>query len=172
MKEVYIKPCMITESFMPNQAVSTCTVEGGISWTFDCMAGNQVDTHTVIAANGSISTDIGACDTKVGYAKSITTAYDFQGSRNHTNHNKSIATWGNGKVSGSGEYSGSYYSVTYKGAEGILYADADGKGSFSTAPWGMTTIDGVVGVAHSNKGGKMHHMVAPVVDSRTINASW
>lgn len=154
MKGKYSRPVLYVENFAANQAVSTCTVEGGIEYTFDCMRGPDIDTGRVIAdaiASG--------CNTKIGYASGISTARDYYNSNSHSNNNSSRATWTNGS---------GYLQVTYSGAQGILYTDSDGWGNFSSQEWSQA--DGYV--MHSRNQGGMHHMVAPVVDSRSVNASW
>lgn len=155
LKKAYVRPVMGVELFMANAAVSTCTVEGGISYNFDCMYGPNVDTATVI--NDTIAT---GCNTKIGYADGISTARDYSSRGSHSNNNPDRATW-----SGDGRGS-AYLEVTYSGAEGILYTD----GSSNTDATVWSIEDGYV--KHSRDRGGTHHMVAPVVDSRSVNASW
>lgn len=166
MKREYKSPIMYVEVFTVNSAVSTCTAQGGINWTFDCMKGPNIDRGTVVAdalASG--------CDTKVGYAAGITTAYSFYG-KSHSDNNSSRATWGKGNYENAADknYSGNYISVSYTGAEGLLYADASDWGQYTINNWSTTKVPGVV--AHSKAEGLRHHMVAPVIDSTTVNASW
>lgn len=158
MKSVYERPLMHVEMFVANNAVSTCTVEGGIDYTFDCMMGPDVDTGTVIAdaiASG--------CRNKIGYAQGKSTARDYSSRGSHSNNNSSRATWS--QVNGGRGQSG-YLEVTYSGAEGILYTD--GNANTDSQVWSVEDSY----VKHSTNEGGMHHMVAPVVDARSVNASW
>lgn len=152
MKRKFERPVMSIELFVANQAVSACTVEGGIDYKFDCMFGPEVDTGNVI--NDAIAS---GCNRQIGYADGISTARDYSSGGNHSDNNSSRATW----TRGSG-----YLQVTYSGAEGILYTD----GSARTDEQVWSVESGYV--KHSSSRGGTHHMVAPVVDSTTINASW
>lgn len=152
MKKEYTMPVMYLEQFVANTAVSTCTVEGGINYTFDCMMGPNVDLDVVI--NDTIAT---GCNRKIGYAPGIDTARDYSSRGSHSNNNPSRATWT--------KYN-NYLQVTYSGAEGLLYTD--GSANTDSKVWSVESGY----VKHSTSPGGMHHMVAPVVDSRTINASW
>lgn len=156
MKQVYETPKMFVENFMANTAVSTCTVEGGISYDFDCMYGPNIDTKNVISSQ--IPNVTASCRLSIGYAGGIVTARDYCKSRmGHSNNNASRATWSNGE---------GYLQVTYSGAEGLLYTD--GNSSTDASVWSVQFDY----VKHSSDRGGTHHMVAPVIDSRTINASW
>lgn len=160
MKRAYERPLMSVELFMANQGVaSSCTTEGGLEWKFDCMYGTDVDT-----LNNVVSDVLAAgCTTKVGYAGGITTARDYDIGFGHSNNNPSIAEWTNGSDNG-----GQYLQVTYSGAQGILYTDGDGNGNIDLSPWTVETVY----VKHSNQGGRMHHMVSPVIDTTSVSASW
>lgn len=177
MKKVYERPLMSVELFVANQAVSTCTVEGGIDWTFDCMIGPTTDSATCV--NVSVAS---GCTTQVGYAAGVQTARDYCLSNNGHSDN-SIGQWSDGS---GGSENGSYLQVFYSGAEGILYADSTGTGNsgggghgntgntstasnITTANWSVVAGEYVW---HSSTQGGNHHMVAPVMDSRSINASW
>ena len=158
MKAVYERPLMRVEMFTANQAVSTCTTQGGIDYTLDCMVGPKVDSARII--NDTIAS---GCSTKIGYASGISTARDYSSGGRHSDNNSSRATWTEVK----GE--NGYLQVVYSGAEGLLYTD--GNASTDSKVWKTDKIsDGYV--YHTASDGGMHHMVAPVVDSRTINASW
>lgn len=154
MKSVYERPLMHVEMFVANNAVSTCTVEGGIDYTFDCMRGPTTETKNVISSQ--IVGVSATCSLNIGYASGIYTARDYYNSKQHSNNN-SRATWSNGN---------GYLQVSYSGAEGILYTDGDANtdGRVWSVEQGY--------VKHSANGGGTHHMVAPVVDTRYINASW
>lgn len=152
VKNMYERPLMRIEMFVANNAVSTCTVEGGINYKFDCMYGPNVDTGYVI--NDTIAS---GCNTKIGYAAGYSTARDYSSRGNHSNNNSGRATWTKEK---------SYLQVTYSGTEGLLYTD--GSATTDSSVWSVE--DGYV--KHSSNKGGMHHMVAPVVDSRSVNASW
>lgn len=154
MKKEYTMPVMYVEQFVANTAVSTCTVEGGIEYPFDCMYGTEIDTRNVI--NDTIAS---GCSTKIGYAQGINTARDYAYGFGHSNNNPDRATW---------TYASdrSYLQVTYSGAEGILYTD--GNANTDSQVWSVESGY----VKHSTNRGGTHHMVAPVVDSRTVNASW
>lgn len=156
MKREYESPMMYVEEFVANAAVSTCTVEGGINYTFDCMKGPNVDTGTVI--NDTIAT---GCNRQIGYASGTTVARDYSSGGRHSNNNPGRATWTTG-----GSWGNSYLQVSYSGAEGILYTD--GNATTDSKVWSVEAGY----VKHSSSSGGTHHMVAPVVDSRTINASW
>lgn len=153
MKSVYERPLMRMEMFVANNAVSTCTVEGGIDYTFDCMFGPNVD----IGRNVINDTIASGCSTKIGYAAGVATARDYSSGGRHSDNNPSRATWTSG---------GGYLQVSYSGAEGLLYTD--GNTSTDSRVW---SVEGGY-VQHSSNRGGTHHMVAPVVDSRSINASW
>lgn len=102
----------------------------------------------------------------------IVTAWTFYYSYYHS-RNSSIAQWGSGTYDGNdSDYSGRYLSVTYTGAQGLLYADATGRGSFTTKQWSTTEIPGVVAHSKSGNRGYAHVMIAPVLDTRSVNASW
>lgn len=163
MGKVFKKPVMCVELFVANQAVSTCTIEKGVEWTFDCMAGNQTDKATVVADD--VPNISGSCTNKVGYASGITTARDYQGKSNHTTYNSTISTWSAGY-----DRNGSYFQVVYSGTEGILYADATGSGYMSPELWTVDSQNKCV--THNTNNGLMHHMVAPVISTSSINASW
>lgn len=153
MKLTYERPCVTIEAYVANQAIATCTVSGGITYTFDCMYGPQVDTFNCISK--SISD---GCNTDIGYAEGITTARDYSSRGRHSNNNPSMATWTTGS---------NYLQVTYSGkVDGLLYTDGS---IHNITCWSITT-DGIV--QHSSDSGGTHHMVAPVVDSYSINASW
>lgn len=162
MKRSYESPLMSIELFMANQAVSACTAEGGIDWTFDCMAGPNTDTTKVISTQ--IPGVTATCGLNIGYASGILTARDYDGSSNHSNNNRNLATWTTGKDDG--KRGDSYLQVKYSGGQGILFTD--GNASIDSNVW--TIEDGYV--KHAKKGGGMHHMVAPVMNTQTINASW
>lgn len=159
MKRSYESPLMSIELFMANQAVSTCTAEGGINWTFDCMAGPNTDTTKVISTQ--IPGVTATCSLNIGYAAGIRTARDYAGSRNHSNNNSSLATWTNTKE---------YIQVTYSGGEGILYTD--GNANTDKKVWSIVGSGSTGYVKHSTNDGGRHHMVAPVMNTQTINASW
>lgn len=168
MKREYSCPKLFVENFTPNAAVAACTSEGGIEWTFDCFRGPNTDNATVVASG--LTTD--GCNKAVGYAPGVNTAWTFYFRGNHSN-NSDIAEWGSGTYNGTdSNYSGRYLSVTYTGAQGLLYADATGNGSFTTNEWSTTKIPGVV--AHSKNGnrGYDHAMIAPVINTASVNASW
>lgn len=157
MRKNYEQPMMFVEEFMTNSAVSTCTVEGGIAYDFDCMFGPNVDTEYVIAdavASG--------CTNKIGYASGISVARDYSSGGRHSNNNSSRATWEKERDS-----NGSYLQVSYTGAEGIIYTDYC-NATKDAEVWSVESDY----VKHSSKSGGMHHMVAPVIDSRSVNASW
>ena len=163
MKRAYERPLMSAELFMANQAVSTCTVEGGIEWTFDCMAGPNTDTKNIIS--NMVPNVDATCGLNIGYAPGVLTARDYSSYRSrHSNNNKSsvTATWTNVREG----WSSSYLQVTYSGGEGLLYTD--GKASTDAAVW---SNEGAY-VKHSSRSGGMHHMVAPVINTQSINASW
>lgn len=156
MKKGFRKPIMNVELFVANQAVSTCTVSGGIDYDFDCMYGPTVDTRNVISS--SIPNVSGSCSLSIGYASGVSTARDYcKSNMNHSNNNSSRATWTS---------TNDYLQVTYSGVEGLLYTD--GNAQTDASVWSVQ--NGIV--THSKNSGGMHHMVAPVIDSRTINASW
>lgn len=168
MKREYSCPKLFVENFTPNAAVAACTSEGGIEWTFDCLRGPITDNHTVVASG--LTTD--GCDKAVGYAAGVDTAWTFYYSYYHS-RNSSIAQWGSGTYDGNdSDYSGRYLSVTYTGAQGLLYADATGHGTFTTNEWSTDKIPNVV--AHSKHGnrGYNHTMIAPVINTASVNASW
>lgn len=174
MKRSYERPLMSVELFMANQAVSTCTVQGGIEWTFDCMYGPNTDTTNVISTQ--IPNVSASCSLNIGYAGGVLTARDYSSQGNHSNNNSSLATWtssglnnggpggrpGGRPGGGSGE---SYLQVTYSGGEGLLYTD--GSSSYDSL-WSVGS--GIV--QHSSERGGTHHMVAPVINTQSINASW
>lgn len=155
VKNVYEKPLMRVEMFVANNnvAASSCTVVGGISYTFDCMVGPNVDAENVI--NDTIAS---GCSSKIGYADGLDTARDYssRGSR-HSDNNPTRANWSKGN---------GYLQVTYSGAEGILYTD----GSTQTDSQVWSVEDSYV--KHNGNSGGMHHMVAPVVDASTVSSSW
>lgn len=156
MKSVYERPLMRVEMFVANNAVSTCTVEGGINYTFDCMKGPNTDPGYVISSQmDNVSAN---CSLNIGYAPGINTARDYCNSGRHSNNNRNRATWTNGN---------GYLQVTYSGAEGILYTDGDP--DTDSQVWSV--VEGSH-VEHSKNDGGQHHMVAPVVDTRSVNASW
>ena len=161
MKRSYESPLMSIELFMANQAVSACTVEGGVDWTFDCMKDNGEIQRNVVSVQ--ISTE-GSCGLNVGYAPSIRTARDYDFGGTHSDHNPNIAQWGYGS-----DREGSYLQVTYTGAEGLLYGDERGQevllGAWSEDPSGAY-------IKHIKSGSGPHHLVAPVMNTQTINASW
>ncbi|MGN0405207.1 MAG: hypothetical protein ACI4F1_08300 [Bariatricus sp.] len=154
MKLEFEKPVMSVELFAANQAVSTCTVEGGISYDFDCMYGPEVDTKNVIS--NQIPEVTANCSLAIAYAGGISTARDYSSGGSHSN-NSSRASWTKER---------DYLQVSYSGAQGLLYTDGD----LNTDSSVWTVEDGYV--KHAKKRGGTHHMVAPVIDSRTINASW
>lgn len=162
MKRSYESPLMSIELFMANQAVSACTVEGGVDWTFDCMKDNGEIQLKVVSAQ--ISTE-GSCDLKVGYAPSIRTARDYDSNGTHSDHNSNIAQWGNGS-----DQDGSYLQVTYTGAEGLLYVDQVNKHTVTLDAWSVVPSGAYI--KHVNSGSGPHHLVAPVMNTLTINASW
>lgn len=155
MKRVFEKPVMNVELFVANQAVSTCTVEGSIDWTFDCMYGPNTDTKNVISTQ--IPNVEATCGLNIQYAGGVLTARDYSSRGNHSNNNSSLAKWT--KMS-------DYLQVTYSGGEGLLYTD--GNATTDANVWSVQ--DGYV--KHSSSKGGTHHMVAPVMNSQTINASW
>ncbi|MCR5665237.1 MAG: hypothetical protein K6G01_00275 [Eubacterium sp.] len=162
MKKTYVTPKMEIELFMPNQAVSTCTVNSSTSWAFDCMKGPNVDYASNIVAS-SLSND---CGTNVGYAAGKLTAKYRSGS-SHSNHNSSIASW-TSETTGSGWNKKKYLVVTYSSGDGLLYAEADNNGH-NTCAGNWTSKDNYIvneGASH------MHAMVAPVLNSTSVNASW
>lgn len=156
MKKNFERPIMNVELFAPNQAVSTCDAQGGIDYNFDCMYGPEVDTRNVISS--MIEGVTASCTTSIGYASGVNTAVDMSSKRNHSNNNPGRATW---------SLKNGYVSVTYSGAEGLLYTDNASKTNDEDV-WSVK--NGVL--EHSSARGGTHHMVAPVVDSRSINASW
>lgn len=155
MRKGFEKPVMSVELFVANRAVSTCTVEGGISYDFDCMYGPNVDTANVISAQ--ISGVDATCSLNIGYASGILTARDYSSKGNHSNNNPRRATWSNGS---------GYLQVSYSGGEGLLYTD--GNSNTDASVWSVESGY----VKHSSNRGGMHHMVAPVINTQTINASW
>lgn len=159
MKRSYESPLMSIELFMANQAVSTCTVEGDIKWTFDCMYGPDTDTTSVISTQ--IPNVEASCSVNIGYAGGILTARDYSSRGNHSNNNRSLAKW-------DWDRKGGYLQVTYSGGEGLLYTD--GNASTDSSVWSVNSTDGYV--IHSEDRGGMHHMVAPVMNTQTISASW
>lgn len=163
MKRTYERPLMSVELFMANQAVSTCTVEGSIDWTFDCMYGPNTDTASVISTQ--IPNVEASCSVNIGYAPGILQARDYSSRGNHSNNNSSLANWK--RVGGSRGSSG-YLQVIYSGGEGLLYTDGDATTDASV--WSIVASEGYV--KHSSDRGGMHHMVAPVMNTQTINASW
>ncbi|MGN0299318.1 MAG: hypothetical protein ACI4C1_09090 [Lachnospiraceae bacterium] len=172
MKKSYMMPVMKVEQFVANTAVSTCTVQGGINWTFDCMYGPEVDTANVISTQ--IPNVNATCGLNIGYAGGILTARDYSSQGSHSNNNSSLATWttsGLGNSGGPGGKPGggssdSYLQVVYSGGEGLLYTDGDATTDASV--WSVQTGY----VKHSSDRGGTHHMVAPVINTQTINASW
>lgn len=148
---------MSVELFSANQAVSTCTVEGGIEWTFDCMYGPNTDTRNVITNQLQIE---GSCKSNIGYAAGYTTARDYSSKGSHSS-NVSRAQWSYNEQE-------KYLQVEYFGGQGLFYADSDDWGGVSTDAWSME--NGYV--KHAKKGGLTHHMVAPVINTQTINANW
>lgn len=161
MKRSYERPMMHAELFMANQAVSTCTVQGDIKWTFDCMYGPDTDTKSVIS--NQIPNVSATCSLNIGYAGGIRTARDYNSRGNHSNNNSSMASWS--YVKGDRNNPG-YLQVTYSGGEGLLYTD--GNATTDASVWSVESDY----VKHSSSNGGMHHMVAPVINSQTINASW
>ena len=162
MKRSYESPLMSIELFMANQAVSACTVEGGVEWTFDCMKDNGEIQRNVVSVQ--ISTE-GSCGLNVGYAPSIRTARDYDSNGTHSNHNPNIATWGSDS-----DREGSYLQVTYTGAEGLLYGDQQNQQAVTLDAWSYGSSGAYV--KHVKKGSGPHHLVAPVMNTQTINASW
>ncbi len=158
MRNIYERPLMRVEMFVANNAVSTCTVEGGVNYTFDCMVGPNTDPGYVI--NDTIAS---GCNTKIGYAPGYSVARDYSSGGSHSNNNSGRATWTTVR-----ENRNSYLQVTYSGAEGLLYTD--GNSTTDSQVWSVNKEGGYV--QHSSNSGEMHHMIAPVVDSRSINASW
>lgn len=154
MRNIYERPLMRVEMFVANNAVSTCTVEGGFEYPFDCMFGTEIDKKQVV--NDIIAS---GCGTNIGYAQGYDTARDYAYGFGHSNNNPSRATW---------TYSSdrSYLQVTYSGAKGLLYTDGDA--NIDKQVWSQESGY----VKHSKAGGGTHHMVAPVVDTASINASW
>lgn len=165
MKRSYERPLVSVELFMANQAVSTCTVEGSINWTFDCMYGPKTDTANVIS--NQIPGVTGSCKLNIGYAAGILTARDYSSRGNHSNNNPSLAQWN--YVRGSWGSDG-YLQVTYSGGEGLLYTD--GSPNTDVNVWSVEGSGSSGYVKHSSSRGGMHHMVAPVLNTQTINASW
>lgn len=173
MKLEFQKPVMNVELFVANQAVSTCTVEGGIEWIFDCMFGPETDPKNVISTQ--IPNVSANCSLNIGYAGGILTARDYSSSGKHSDNNPSLSTWtsvglGNGGSGGHGPGSGSsedsYLQVTYSGGEGLLYTD--GSATTDASVWSPQDTY----VKHSKSQGGIHHMVAPVINTSSINASW
>ena len=162
MKRSYESPLMSIELFMANQAVSACTVEGGVDWTFDCMKDNGEIQLNVVSVQ--ISTE-GACGLNVGYAQSINTARDYYSNGTHSDHNPNIAKWGYGS-----DQDGSYLQVTYTGAEGLLYGDQENQHSVTLKAWSVVPSGAYI--KHVKSGSGSHHLVAPVMNTQTINASW
>lgn len=157
MKLEFQKPVMNVELFVANQAVSTCTVKGGIEWTFDCMFGPNVDTANVISSQ--IPDVDASCSKSIGYAGGITTARDYSKDRvGHSDNNSKISSWSKGD---------GYIQVSYTGAEGLLYTDNNKRVTDSNV-WKVDTGY----IYHTSSRGGQHHMVAPVIDGRSINASW
>lgn len=109
---------MSVELFSANQAVSTCTVEGDIKWTFDCMYGPNVDTKNVISTQ--IPNVEASCSLNIGYAGGVLTARDYSSGGSHSNNNSSIASWT--RFWGDRNNPG-YLQVTYSGGQGLLFTD-------------------------------------------------
>lgn len=164
MKRSYERPLVSVELFMANQAVSTCTVEGSIDWTFDCMYGPNTDTKNVISTQ--IPGVTASCSLNIGYAAGILTARDYSSRGSHSNNNRSLAQWN--YVRGSWCSDG-YLQVTYSGGEGLLYTDGD---ATVDSVWSVEGSGSTGYVKHSSRRGGTHHMVAPVLNTQTINASW
>lgn len=158
MKKGFEKPVMRVELFVENQAVSTCTVQGGISYDFDYMYGPNVDTANVISTQ--IPNVEASCQLAIGYAGGILTARDYSSSGSHSNNNPSRATWSNGA---------GYLQVSYSGAQGLLYTD--GNATTDGKVWSVVSSEGGY-VKRSNQQGGIHHMVPPIINTQTINASW
>ncbi|SDB12213.1 hypothetical protein [Eubacterium oxidoreducens] len=158
MKKTYMTPQMEIELFVPNQAVSTCTVDKNTSWAFDCMKGPNVD----YASNIINSTIASNCGTQVGYAGGVLTA-KYRGGSSHSNHNSSMATW-------TSEQSGSkrYLVVNYSSGDGLLYAESDNNGrNTSKGNWSVKS-NYIVNEGAS----RMHAMVAPVISTTSVSSSW
>lgn len=161
MKRSYESPLMSIELFMANQAVSACTVQGGVDWTFDCMKDKGEIRHNVVSTQISIE---GTCGLNVGYAQSKNTARDYDFGGTHSDHNKNIAKWVYVR-----DQEPQYLQVTYTGAEGLLYGDEHGQ-LVSLDAWKNDLSRAYI--EHTEIGSGPHHLVAPVMNTQTISASW
>lgn len=161
MKRNYEQPMMYAEAFVPNEAVSACTVNSEFKYTFDCMRGKDVDSLTG-AINSSIAS---GCSYQIGYQSGCSAArnYDFDGKPGHSNNNASsvTATWTSND---------SYIQVVYSGSniDGLLYANSDS--SRRTNNWSYS--GGYMVHSDANGDDGKHVMVAPVVNAQSVNASW
>lgn len=158
MRECYEKPMMYMEAFVPNEAVSACTVNSEFKYTFDCMRGPNVDKMTGVI-NNTIAT---GCSTQVGYASGYTKARNYNMQAGHSNNNATsvASTWITTSL---------YVQVTYTGnnIDGLLYMSGDSR-SVNTNHW----EDKEGYWSHTNNNDGQHVMIAPVVNVTSINASW
>ena len=160
MKKAYMIPCMQIEEFAANQAVSSCSVTEGFTYTFDCLDGPNADqVKNAIAVNLADN-----CTNNIGYLPGGNTGIwtNASGGRGSEN-NPTIGYY---------THSGRTNKVTYTASnlDGILYCVSNSKTSYATGTWDTTSVEKTVQC--TNKGRYTHVGVAPVLDAANVKSSW
>lgn len=89
MKRDYIRPQVLVEEFVPNQAIaSACSSQTSV--VFDCMRGSDTDTAIVLSENSAIGAT--NCGVNAGYAERATKAVNMTPGGGYSTNSSSL-TW-------------------------------------------------------------------------------
>ena len=160
MKRDYIRPQVLVEEFVPNQAIAAaCT--SATSIVFDCMKGEDTDTAVVISSNEIVTgSKTSSCSVNVGFAPGTTVAINQDPGKDHSS-NSDCLSW-------TYDRSGNLVATATSEIKGFIYICAENRHSNDSANDFHTDCWSAVGntLTHSGRsdeGECYHHMIAPVV---------